>query len=113
MPESILLVEVLPGGTGDGRYTELRDGRKRPNLRGITMRAGQDRGALTAEQEFARLTIERLRPLAALLGSAPPKKKGELVAVLTRAMTDPARARSLYDRLEPVAQLAVREATHD
>lgn len=73
----------------------------------------QDRGPLTAEQEFARLTIEHLRPLAALLAPDPPKKKSELVAVLTRAMTDPARVRQLYDRLEPVARLAVREAAHD
>jgi hypothetical protein len=73
----------------------------------------QDRGPLTAEQAFARLTIEHLRPLAALLVPDPPKRKGELVAVLTRAMIDPARVRSLYDQLEPVAKLAVREATHD
>ena len=51
----------------------------------------KDRELLTAEQEFARLTIERLRPLAALLVPDPPKKKGELVATLTRAMTDPVR----------------------
>ena len=73
----------------------------------------QDRGPLTAEQEFARLTIEHLRPLVALLVPDPPKRKGELVAVLATAMTDPARVRQLYDRLEPVAQLAVREAAHD
>jgi hypothetical protein len=67
----------------------------------------------TAEQAFERLTIEHLRPLAALLGSDPPKKKGELVAVVTRTMTDPARVRAFYDQLEPLAQHAVREAAHD
>lgn len=76
-------------------------------------RGRKDHEPLTAEQEFARLTIEHLRPLAALLVPDPPKKKGELVAVLTRAMTDPARVRSLYDQLEPIAKLAVGEATHD
>ena len=69
--------------------------------------------ARTAEQAFERLTIEHLRPLATLLGADPPKKKGELVAVVTRAMTDPARVRALYDRLEPLAQHAVRAAAHD
>lgn len=73
----------------------------------------QDRVPLTTEQEFARLTIEHLRPLAALVVPDPPKKKGELVAVLTRAMTDPARVRSLYDQLDPLARHAVREAAHD
>jgi hypothetical protein len=76
-------------------------------------RVGPDREALTAEQEFARLTIEHLRPLAALISSNPPKKKGELVAVLIKAMTNPTRVRALYDQLDRVAQLAVREAAHD
>src|SRR4051794_40689723 len=66
-----------------------------------------------AEQAFERLTVEYLRPLVALLGFEPPKRKGELVTVLTRAMTDPARVRALYDQLEPLAQHAVREAAHD
>ncbi|MBP3960082.1 helicase-associated domain-containing protein [Gemmata sp. G18] len=76
-------------------------------------RAGQNHEARTAEQEFNRLTIDGLRPLVALLTPNPPKKKGELVAVLTRAVTDPARVRALYDQLDRITQLAVREATHD
>src|SRR5215207_8221451 len=76
-------------------------------------RTGQAHETLTAEQEFTRLTLDGLRPLATLVISNPPKKKGELVAVLVKAMTDPARVRALYDRLDRVAQLAVREATHD
>ncbi|MDY3554691.1 helicase-associated domain-containing protein [Gemmata sp. JC717] len=75
-------------------------------------RAGQEREALTAEQAFDRLTTEHLRPLVRLLGSEPPKRKGELVAAVAGAMTAPARLRALYDRLEPLAQLAVREAAH-
>ena len=66
-----------------------------------------------AEQEFNRLTVEHLQPLVMLLDADPPKKKGELVAILTRAMTNPARVRALYDQLDSTAQLAVREATHD
>jgi hypothetical protein len=76
-------------------------------------RRGDEYEPRTAEQAFERLTIEHLRPLAALLGSDPPKKKGELVAVVSRAMTDPARVRAHYDQLEPLAQHAVREAAHD
>ncbi|OWK36221.1 helicase-associated domain-containing protein [Fimbriiglobus ruber] len=68
---------------------------------------------MSTEQAFSQLTIDRLRPLALLLANDSPKKKGDLVAVLTRAMTDPAHVRTLYDQLEPLAQLAVREATHD
>ncbi len=76
-------------------------------------RSGQTHEMRTAEQEFNRLTIDGLRPLVALLAPNPPKKKGELVAVLTRTMTDPARVRALYDQLDRITQLAVREATHD
>jgi hypothetical protein len=76
-------------------------------------RVRNEHEARTAEQAFERLTIEHLRPLAALLGSDPPKKKGELVAVVSRVMTDPARVRALYEQLEPLAQDAVREAAHD
>jgi hypothetical protein len=76
-------------------------------------RGRDEHEARTAEQAFERLTIEHLRPLVALLGSDPPRKKGELVAVLVKAMTDPARVRALYDLLEPLAQHAVREAAHD
>lgn len=76
-------------------------------------RARGEHEAQTAEQGFERLTVKHLRPLVTLLGVDPPKKKGELVAVLTRAMTDSARVRALYDRLNALAQHAVREAAHD
>lgn len=76
-------------------------------------RVRDEHNARTAEQAFERLTVEHLRPLVALLGSDPPKKKGELVAVLVKAMTDSARVRALYDLLEPLARHAVREAAHD
>lgn len=76
-------------------------------------RARDEHEAQTAEQAFERLTVEHLRPLVALLGVDAPKKKGELVAALTRAMTAAPRVRALYDRLEPLARHAVREAAHD
>jgi hypothetical protein len=76
-------------------------------------RVRDEHAARTAEQAFERLTIEHLRPLVALLGTEVPKKKGELVAVLVKAMTDSARVRALYDQLEPLAQHAVRGAAHD
>lgn len=76
-------------------------------------RGSQDSGPLPAQLEFDALTVDDLRPLAAMLVSDPPKRKGELVAVVVGAMTDPARVRKLYDQLEPLAQFAVREATHD
>lgn len=75
-------------------------------------RARNDHEERAAGPAFGRLTIERLRPLVVLLGADPPKKKGELVAVLTRAMTDPGGVRALYDRLDPLARHAVREAAH-
>lgn len=76
-------------------------------------RIGPDPAERSAEHEFNRLSVDNLRPLAALVGAASLRKKGELVAALTRAMTDPARVRRLYDQLDPVAKLAVREAPHD
>ena len=78
------------------------------------MARGRD-GYLTrsAEQAFGRLTVEHLRPLVALLGSEVPKKKGELVATLTRAMADSSRVRALYEQLDPLSRHAVREAAHD
>jgi hypothetical protein len=64
-----------------------------------------------AEQAFGKLTIEQLRPLALLLTSDVPKRKPELVGCLVRFLTDPTEVRALYERLDPVAQKAVQEAT--
>ena len=70
-------------------------------------------GPATADQEFDGLTLEDLRPLARLIEPDPPKKKSDLVPLLARTMADPARVRALYDRLDGLAQNAVRVATAD
>ena len=41
-----------------------------------------------AEEAFGKLTIEHLKPLAALLTGDVPKRKPELVGLLARSMTD-------------------------
>src|SRR5262249_7069745 len=64
-------------------------------------------------EAFDTLTIRDLRPLASLLTKEVPQRKGELVALVVRFMTDRAEVRALYDKLEPLAQKAVQEATHD
>jgi hypothetical protein len=66
-----------------------------------------------AEEAFGKLTVEHLKPLAALLTGDVPKRKGELVGLLTRHMTDAGQVRALYERLDPLAQKAVQEATFD
>ncbi len=68
---------------------------------------------VSAEEAFGKLTLDHLRPLASLLTSDLPKRKPELVALLTRYMTDPDEVRALYEQLDPLAQKAVQEATHD
>jgi hypothetical protein len=69
--------------------------------------------ALTAREAFEKLTLDDLRPLAGLVATEIPKRKTELVPLLTGVMTDPRRVRTLYDRLEPAAQNAVRVAVFD
>src|SRR5581483_4544036 len=72
-----------------------------------------DYEALTAREAFGKLTLDDLRPLAGLVAADPPKKKGDLVPLLTRVMTDAARVRELYDRLDPLAKDAVKVAAAD
>jgi hypothetical protein len=72
-----------------------------------------DERPLTTQGAFQKLTIDHLKPLALLLASEAPKRKPELVALLTDAMTRPAQVRAQYDQLEPLAQKAVQEAVHD
>jgi hypothetical protein len=66
-----------------------------------------------AAEAFGKLTIDHLRPLAALLTSDVPKRKPELVTLLARFMTDPDELRALYEQLDPLAQKAVQEATFE
>jgi hypothetical protein len=66
-----------------------------------------------ADEAFGNLTVDRLQPLARLLTADVPRRKGELVGLLTRSLTDPAQLRTLYEQLDPLAQKAVQEADHD
>src|SRR5262249_16058527 len=67
---------------------------------------------LTTREAFSLLTVDDLKPLAALVGQVPTKK-GELVEMLARIMEAPPQVRSLYANLDDVGQKAVQEATHD
>jgi hypothetical protein len=68
---------------------------------------------LDVREALSRLTLDDLRPLADLVADKPPRKKAELVPFLSKALTNAAKIRALYDQLDPVSQLAVRVATHD
>src|SRR6516225_2767468 len=72
--------------------------------------AGLD--SLTTRETLSLLTVDDLKPLAALVGQVPTKK-GDLVGMLARTMEDPQEVRSLYANLDDVSQKAVQEATHD
>lgn len=67
---------------------------------------------LSTREALSQLTVPVLKPLAALIGAAPTRK-GELVACLERALTDPATVRRLYATLDKFGQIAVQEAVHD
>lgn len=68
---------------------------------------------LSTEEAFQSLKVEDLKPLARLLTSEVPARKGELVELLTRTMEDTAKLRDLYDGMNELSQAAVREAIHD
>ena len=67
----------------------------------------------TAEELFTKLTVEDLRPLAALIGDEVPKRKTDLVPLLTSTITNPERLRDFYERLDSPSQNAIRMATFD
>src|SRR5258707_272556 len=66
-----------------------------------------------AAEAFDKSTVDHLKPLVKLLSSNVPMRKGELVAALVRHMTDSTKVRHLYEQLDPLAQKAVQEATHE
>lgn len=68
---------------------------------------------LSTEAALSNLTVDNLKPLAALVTDSVPKRKGELVAVLTKFMSNQKAVQSLYEKLDPLAQKAVQEATYD
>lgn len=69
--------------------------------------------AFTAREVFEKLTLDDLRPLAELVTTSPPKRKSELAPLLAAVMTNAARVRDLYAKLDASAQQAVRVAVFD
>jgi hypothetical protein len=67
---------------------------------------------LTTREAFALLTVDELKPLAALVGQVPTRK-GELVDVLATTLEDREKVRTLYAGLDDLGQKAVQEAAHD
>src|SRR5882672_1693170 len=67
---------------------------------------------LTTRETLAQLTVDDLKPLAALVGRSPTKK-GDLVDLLAKAMEDPRAVQALYAGLDDVDQKAVQEAMQD
>jgi hypothetical protein len=76
------------------------------------MRRRDDPELLTTRESFALLTVDDLKPLAALLGRVPTRK-GELVDLLAGALEDRKQVRTLYAGLDDLGQKAVQEAAHD
>ena len=64
------------------------------------------------DEAFDDLNVDTLKPLAGLLTKDIPRK-GELVAFLAGALRKPAQVIALYEKLAPLGQRAVQEATHD
>src|SRR4051812_16513437 len=64
------------------------------------------------EEAFQNLRVDDLKPLARLLDDNVPPRKGELAALLTGVMQDPARLCELYSSMSELDQAAVREAVH-
>jgi XPB/Ssl2-like helicase family protein len=68
---------------------------------------------VSTEEAFQSLHVDDLKPLARLLTKEVPSRKGDLAELVSRAMQDPARVRSLYEGMSELSQAAIREATHD
>src|SRR5437660_2142559 len=67
---------------------------------------------MTTREAFALLTVDELKPLAALVGQVPARK-GDLVELLAATLAKPAEVRALYEGLDDMGRKAVQEATHD
>jgi hypothetical protein len=76
------------------------------------MRGRDDFEPLTIRQAFSLLTVEELKPLAAMVGQVPARK-GDLVERLAETLEKPAEVRALYEGLDDWGRKAVQEATHD
>jgi hypothetical protein len=76
------------------------------------MRGRADLEPLTTREAFSQLTVDELKPLAALVGQVPARK-GDLVELLAVTLEKPAEVRALYEGLDDLDRKAVQEATHD
>jgi hypothetical protein len=68
---------------------------------------------LTVREALSRLTVEDLRPLAALLGQGGQGRKAEWVDRVATPLEDPEQVRALYGQLDDLGRTAVQEAAHD
>jgi hypothetical protein len=67
----------------------------------------------STSDSFSQLTVPDLTAISKLLAKDPPPRKGELVAFLTKRMTDRDQVSALYDRLDEIGKAAVQEAACD
>lgn len=67
---------------------------------------------LTTGETLSRLTVNELKPMAALLGAKLTRKQ-DLVDFLTNILQDEQKVRALYEELDELSQTAIQEATHD
>ena len=77
------------------------------------MRRPEEPEMLTIRETFARLTVDNLKKLLALVHGPVPARKAELVDHLAGIMEKPEKVRALYDSLNDLMKKAVQEATHD
>jgi hypothetical protein len=79
----------------------------------FTMPRQKDTPAIpTVHEALDVLTIEQLKPLAAMLPTQErPPRKGELVALIEQYLSGN-RLRALWEQLDPTQQLAVAETIH-
>lgn len=64
------------------------------------------------EQSLHRLTIDELKWYVALLPGKAPTRKGELVAMLTNALTDPEQVRQFWLALDSRQQEMIADVVH-
>jgi Helicase conserved C-terminal domain len=67
----------------------------------------------TLEASLYRSTVDDLKWYASAIQDNPPTRKGDLVAVLTRALTDQTTLKRLWAGLTPVQQHIVAEVAHN
>jgi hypothetical protein len=67
----------------------------------------------TLENSLYALNVDELKWYVAALPGPAPTRKAELVAMLSRALLDPANLRALWARLTPAQQHVIAEVVHN